>query len=391
MKNHLFNVHDVVLIMTMSQCILLALFQGLLPTQKRVAHHILTAFFVLIFINTAGTLLLWNEILQRFSLREGVLLPLILSASSLIKGPILYFYLRSICEPEFKLKLKHSAHLLPALIASILILAFNVSGEALLGVPNTGVSSTMVLYFWNSFKVIPVVYSLVCVYTIRHVGTTLMNHYSNDDMGVVWANLLVIGYMLHWSWALFTHIHGINNIDTELSDSFGIIGNYLSFIMVNLLFVYSIFYARKLIAATLQTDVKEETAASNAQVSGKKSVADNKPSDAVINSVKNGIFVDKLFLEQNITVEQFAKRVGLSSRDASHAINTHFNSNFFEFINKYRVEEAQFLLASQEHKDATILDILYQSGFNSKSAFHRFFKRITGVSPSEYRKMHLKP
>ena len=63
----------------------------------------------------------------------------------------------------------------------------------------------------------------------------------------------------------------------------------------------------------------------------------------------------------------------------------HYQSNFFEFINRYRVEEAKRLLLSPEFKDETILEIIYKSGFNSPSAFHRFFKRMVDMTPTEFR------
>jgi AraC-like DNA-binding protein len=55
-------------------------------------------------------------------------------------------------------------------------------------------------------------------------------------------------------------------------------------------------------------------------------------------------------------------------------------------MNKYRVEEAKRLLLDQSCSEMTVLDILLQSGFNSKSAFHRFFSRLVGLSPTEFRK-----
>ncbi|MFC6977926.1 helix-turn-helix domain-containing protein [Microbulbifer taiwanensis] len=70
-------------------------------------------------------------------------------------------------------------------------------------------------------------------------------------------------------------------------------------------------------------------------------------------------------------------------------INKHFGTNFFEFINSYRVEEAKALLADAGRADMTVLDVLMESGFNSKSAFHRFFSRLVGMSPTEYRRQAL--
>ncbi|TQV81230.1 helix-turn-helix transcriptional regulator [Exilibacterium tricleocarpae] len=382
MKSHLFNIHDIVLIMTMNACILLALLQRLILTQRRLSHYLLSGFFLLIFINTASTLVLWSEALQDLPLRNQTWLPLALAASYLLKGPALYFYLRSICLPAFTFDYRHCAHLVPALLAVAAIAYFGIDAGDLSGSTNP-VKSQAVLWLWTTLKLLPVIYAVVCVYTVRHVSTTLMNHYSDlGEMGAGWANILAMGYLVHWAWSLLTHLIG-GRIALRLSDAFGIVDNYLAFIMVNLLFVYSLFYARRLAAVTAPEDGRH-------QDPDKKAASPALPASA-IDKVEGGIRDAKLYLEHNITIEQFARRIGLSSRDTSQVINAHFNANFFEFINKYRVEEAQRLLALEQYRDATILDILHRSGFNSKSAFHRFFKRIAGVSPSEYRRAHLNP
>jgi AraC-like DNA-binding protein len=57
-------------------------------------------------------------------------------------------------------------------------------------------------------------------------------------------------------------------------------------------------------------------------------------------------------------------------------------------VNEYRVNKAKTMLLDPACTEMTILDILLESGFNSKSAFHRFFKRYTGMSAAEFRKQH---
>ena len=59
--------------------------------------------------------------------------------------------------------------------------------------------------------------------------------------------------------------------------------------------------------------------------------------------------------------------------------------NFFDFINRYRIEEATRLLTNPEDKKITILEVLYKVGFNSKSSFNTLFKKYTGITPTEFR------
>ncbi|HSX51841.1 MAG TPA: helix-turn-helix domain-containing protein, partial [Cellvibrio sp.] len=97
----------------------------------------------------------------------------------------------------------------------------------------------------------------------------------------------------------------------------------------------------------------------------------------------------KLFLKQNLNIDEFSKRINLPVKEVSAVINKHYGTNFFEFMNSYRVDEAKRLLGDAQHADMTVMDVLLHAGFNSKSAFHRFFNRLVGMSPTEFRKQSL--
>jgi len=81
-----------------------------------------------------------------------------------------------------------------------------------------------------------------------------------------------------------------------------------------------------------------------------------------------------------------AKETGISSCELSILINHHLNKHFFDFINEYRIEKAMELLTNPERKEYTVLEILYEVGFNSKSSFNTAFKKHTGLTPTEYRR-----
>lgn len=93
---------------------------------------------------------------------------------------------------------------------------------------------------------------------------------------------------------------------------------------------------------------------------------------------------EKLYLQNDITLPQLAKAIGISSHDLSYVINKGFNKTFFTLINSYRITEAKRLLLSEDHTHFNILGIAYNSGFNSKSTFNSAFKKETGFSPSEF-------
>ena len=95
------------------------------------------------------------------------------------------------------------------------------------------------------------------------------------------------------------------------------------------------------------------------------------------------------YLDPELTLDQLAKQLSLKSRLLSQVINDELGQNFYDFINRYRIEEASRLLTNPKDPKITVLEVLYEVGFNSKSSFNTLFKKYTGLTPSEFKKKNL--
>ncbi len=105
----------------------------------------------------------------------------------------------------------------------------------------------------------------------------------------------------------------------------------------------------------------------------------------LINSLNDYVENEKPFLDCDLTLNELAEGINLSPRILSQIINEYFGQNFYDYINKLRVEESKKRLADSS-SNKTILEILYEVGFNSKSAYNSAFKKLTGLTPTEFRK-----
>ncbi len=95
------------------------------------------------------------------------------------------------------------------------------------------------------------------------------------------------------------------------------------------------------------------------------------------------------FLNPQLTLDELASQLALQARTLSQVINQYSGQNFMDYINTYRIEMSKRLLIESEHGDRTVLDITYDCGFNSKSAFHHAFKKKTGLSPLNFKQQTL--
>ena len=92
------------------------------------------------------------------------------------------------------------------------------------------------------------------------------------------------------------------------------------------------------------------------------------------------------YLDNQLTLAKLAKVVNQPAYLVGRVINKDLNKNFLTYINEYRIEEVKRKLVSESYKDERILDIAFECGFRTKSAFNAFFKKHTGETPSDYRR-----
>ncbi|MEM6801454.1 MAG: AraC family transcriptional regulator [Bacteroidota bacterium] len=95
---------------------------------------------------------------------------------------------------------------------------------------------------------------------------------------------------------------------------------------------------------------------------------------------------EKLFKNPEISMSLLGAKMKLSNGYLSQIINQKEGKNFFDFINAYRVEEVKKNLADPKFEHFSILGVGLEAGFKSKSTFNAVFKKMTGLTPSAYKK-----
>lgn len=112
--------------------------------------------------------------------------------------------------------------------------------------------------------------------------------------------------------------------------------------------------------------------------------------EPMVDQINNLLNNDKLYTNNNLTIELLADKLNTNRTYLSRVINQTFNCNFSSLINKYRINEARKLLSDPKFESYSIEGIAFEVGYNSKSVFNNAFKKQTGLTPSFYKNEMLK-
>lgn len=114
-----------------------------------------------------------------------------------------------------------------------------------------------------------------------------------------------------------------------------------------------------------------------------KSALSPETSTRIARKLRAAMETDHLHRDPNLSLWALARHIGASPNYISQTLNEVMGENFFDFVNGYRIAEAMTLLSTT---NASVLTITYDVGFNARSSFYNAFKRVSGQTPTSYRK-----
>ncbi len=386
MNNILFNTHDIVLAVCILFCGFFAVANNLSKTFSPGSRNLLTVFFVLSACAFFDTLVFWGDAVRYAAFALSPWLLMLFSFAAFAIGPFLYWFFRSLQQPEVKLSARDYLQLIPALLALPYLywacLRHPIEQQQALILNFSIFSNTQVHFFafLTLKKLIPVVYGIWCLALIyRRPGFMAQQSAALRPILHLYSGFIVV-----WAWGLGVHLLG-QWMPVKLSDQLGVVGNYLSLALLLVIWLER----SKTPAQVEGIHITLAAPSIQPQPEVKAEARPDNELDELAVLIQTLMLEQQPHLNSQITLERFAALLAQPPRQVSAAINRCFEQNFQEFINRFRIEEAKRRLQDPLLAGFTIVDIAQQAGFNSKATFNRLFKQQVGVTPSAYRQAFL--
>ncbi|MDQ2078134.1 AraC family transcriptional regulator [Marinimicrobium sp. ABcell2] len=381
MDQVIFNTHDVVLLMTAYQCILFAILLFTLRNEFWLRNTLLALFLLQHAAIPLDILINFGAEFRNIALSISPNLFYVFDYGYWLEGPLLLWYTRSLIYKSYQLTWKDTLYLLPAAAYLIYQFFFYYSLDMdLKRALQEGYSLHIAPQYMNYVSLFREVFrtalGVLCLVELTRYRKHLKRNYSDiEKLDLSWLTLLVTGFLLIRAWSVLVVFFVMLAIMYGVQVNFeimGLLGNYTTFVLISVLIFFSLRHS-SICEGMDQRYNDSECAEEPPKI---------QPQQAA--RLTRAMEEEKLYLTP-LTLDRLAEHLSLNPRTVSTIINRHFHCNFFEFVNSYRVEEAKRLLAC-EGNDKSVLNIMYDVGFNSKATFNTLFKRKVGMTPTDYRK-----
>lgn len=303
---------------------------------------------------------------------------------TILIGPLVYVYVKSLFVEDSKLIKKNRFHfiipLIYLLLFSIPILIYILSASEVLfteGIESPdNIEDNIKFLIEDLFLLVYAFFTLKLLSKYKKAAKLSFSNLKNKEL--IWVKHMLFGVFFIVLIDFFASIYNLINYDSTIRIDFIII--LLIVLFLYYLGYYGINQSRVLVPEFLLNPINERKPSINLQNLDEASIKKH------ILKIKEVLSNDKLFLDEDLTLNKLANQVNLSEKKLSAIINQEMNTSFYDLINSYRIAEFKKRIVSTEFDNLTILGIAFDCGFKSKSTFNRLFKLSTGKSPSEYKK-----
>ena len=309
--------------------------------------------------------------------------------TSLLIMPVFYLYVKSVCYSDFKLKPKDLLLLLPFVIANLVLIPRFYFANAIQSVSVFEHFKQMIeIRFFYILVELQYVFYIVLIFRIlkKYKETYFENFTNSDNSSYKWLFQMTVLFLMAHSVVFFKSLIRYTDYHALLNGSNVIIG--IVALLISCWFVLKALNNPYLFKGVDSTMLLVNEVLHKKVVLVEEDFSENSKSPEIISQieqVKKHVLKNEPFLDPSLTIQELSKQVNIPVRDLSILINHHMNKHFFDFINEYRIEKAKEILKDASKNKVTVLEILYEVGFNSKSSFNTAFKKHTNQTPTEFR------
>lgn len=304
----------------------------------------------------------------------------ILTSSFLIFNPLLYLYASGLTLTNFRLKWRHSLHLIPFLFFEIYS---HITQTEFL--PGSFFEQDSALATRMAFAVINLiswfVYTSVALMLVHRHRINLKNELSSIDSSdkLNWLLFISIFYTIYW---IILLIASLTIVTIKSTSYFPMAYSYI--VMLAMSFIITYYGVR-------QGDIHKFFWRSN------KSYADadsnNRESinryESAESAIRKFLIEEKGFRDPDLSLQILSEKTGYPRYLVTEVLNKVMKTNFFTYVNGLRTQEAKRLLSSPGNI-YSIEAIGNECGFKSRSSFYTFFKKDAGMTPNEFKQSQTK-
>jgi len=296
-------------------------------------------------------------------------------------GPLLYFYVRLLMQPGYRFLRQAALNFIPFLLSIIGFVPFYIlSGEQKLQIFRSGLQQG----FTSDLIVMPlqIIHLFIYLYIVNrlvdlHAQVVHNNFSALEKINLSWIRTFVF---------MFLGVFGIMAVMFLIAAA-----GHTQFLTENAANIVALLVSVNIYGAgymglrqpEIFTGVDETE---NERKKYERSTLTPEQADQYLSKLPEFMKTEKPFLKTDLSVRELAGMCGIPAYHLSRIINERLHRNFFDFVNRYRVEEAVSLFQNPKFDHYRIMAIAKQSGFNSKSVFNAAFKKFKSTTPSQFRR-----
>lgn len=360
-----------------------ALFFAILIFQKKKALHdkILICWLIYLGLYAGIYTLFSNTLFTDFHLLSASFISLLM-----LHGPFLYLYIYSLIDEKVQIYGGNLFHFVPFILFNVFLLISSLLPEIAENIRLDHVESEhsapllFVLFLILTVLSGPV-YFILSIRLFKKLDINIFNNFStSENINPDWLRKLVYSFGAIWTVLIvFATLHHVFYLFSWIFCTDGL---FLSLSVFIILIGYFGLKQKEIFIHYPDQNIEYITESKTKYAGVLLKEAD---AEQYVSKIKKFMSIEKPYLDANLTLSHLATKLHIPSHILSRVINEKFGLNFFDFINQYRVEEVKAKISEPDFDNLSLLGIAFDCGFNTKSAFNRVFKKMTGLTPSEYK------